>query len=110
MLASASLGSLLRRRANGHGTLPLMVLPVSCRVPSPAAHWRRPTHATRKERPMPAVTHRFIETNGIRMHLAEQGDGPLVLLCHGWPESWYSWRHQLGALAEAGYHVVAPDM
>jgi pimeloyl-ACP methyl ester carboxylesterase len=55
-------------------------------------------------------THRFIETNGIRTHIAEQGEGPLVLLCHGFPESWYSWRHQLGALAEAGFHVVAPDM
>jgi len=54
--------------------------------------------------------HRIIETNGIRMHVAEQGDGPLVVLCHGWPESWYSWRHQLRALAEAGFHAVAPDM
>lgn len=53
--------------------------------------------------------HRFIETNGIRMHIAEQGEGPLVVLCHGFPESWYSWRHQIPALAEAGYHVVAPD-
>jgi len=56
------------------------------------------------------VTHRTIETNGIRMHLAEAGAGPLVLLCHGFPESWYSWRHQLPALAEAGFHAVAPDM
>jgi pimeloyl-ACP methyl ester carboxylesterase len=56
-----------------------------------------------------AVSHRFIETNGIRMHLAEQGQGPLVLLCHGFPESWYSWRYQLSALAVAGYHAVAPD-
>jgi pimeloyl-ACP methyl ester carboxylesterase len=55
-------------------------------------------------------THRFVETNGIRMHLAEQGEGPLVLLCHGFPESWYSWRHQLSALAAAGFHTVAPDM
>jgi len=55
------------------------------------------------------VSHRFIETNGIRMHIAEQGQGPLVLLCHGFPESWYSWRHQLSALAAAGYHAVAPD-
>ena len=54
--------------------------------------------------------HRTIETNGIRMHVAEQGTGPLVLLCHGFPESWYSWRHQLPALAEAGFHAVAPDM
>jgi pimeloyl-ACP methyl ester carboxylesterase len=56
------------------------------------------------------VQHRFIEVNGIRMHLAEQGSGPLVLLCHGFPESWYSWRHQLQALARAGYRAVAPDM
>jgi pimeloyl-ACP methyl ester carboxylesterase len=55
-------------------------------------------------------TQRIIETNGIRLNVAEQGDGPLVLLCHGFPESWYSWRHQIGALAAAGYHVVAPDM
>ncbi len=58
---------------------------------------------------MNTIYHRFIDTNGIRMHIAEQGRGPLVVLCHGWPESWYSWRHQLSALAEAGYHVVAPD-
>src|ERR1700730_9481702 len=57
----------------------------------------------------PAISHRFIQTNGIKMHVAEQGSGPLVLLCHGFPESWYSWRHQLNALAAAGYHAVAPD-
>lgn len=51
-----------------------------------------------------------IQTNGISMRLAEAGEGPLVLLIHGWPESWYSWRHQLSALAEQGYHAVAPDM
>jgi pimeloyl-ACP methyl ester carboxylesterase len=44
------------------------------------------------------------------MHIAEQGEGPLVLLAHGFPELWYSWRHVLPALAEAGYHAVAPDM
>jgi pimeloyl-ACP methyl ester carboxylesterase len=44
------------------------------------------------------------------MHVAEAGKGPLVLLCHGFPELWYSWRHQLVALAEAGFHAVAPDM
>src|SRR5258706_13510131 len=43
------------------------------------------------------------------MHIAEAGTGPLVLLLHGFPESWYSWRHQLMALAAAGYHAVAPD-
>jgi pimeloyl-ACP methyl ester carboxylesterase len=55
------------------------------------------------------ITHRVVETNGLRMHVAEAGRGPLVVLCHGFPESWYSWRHQLVALAQAGYHAVAPD-
>jgi pimeloyl-ACP methyl ester carboxylesterase len=57
----------------------------------------------------PALVHRVVETNGIRMHVAEQGSGPLVILCHGFPELWYSWRHQLSALAAAGYRVIAPD-
>jgi pimeloyl-ACP methyl ester carboxylesterase len=57
-----------------------------------------------------ATKHSMIETNGIRMHVAEEGEGPLVVLCHGFPESWYSWRHQLRALAEAGFRAVAPDM
>ena len=59
---------------------------------------------------MSEIRHRTVETNGIRMHVAEQGAGPLVILCHGFPESWYSWRHQLAALAEAGFNAVAPDM
>jgi pimeloyl-ACP methyl ester carboxylesterase len=60
---------------------------------------------------MPDIEHRTIEINGIRMHIAEAGpaDGPLVVLCHGWPELWYSWRHQMPPLAAAGYRVVAPD-
>lgn len=53
---------------------------------------------------------RTVTANGIRIHLVEAGTGPLVLLCHGFPESWYSWRHQLSALADAGYHAVAMDM
>jgi pimeloyl-ACP methyl ester carboxylesterase len=56
------------------------------------------------------IKHRTVETNGIHMHIAESGAGPLVLLCHGFPESWYSWRHQLHALAEAGFQAIAPDM
>ncbi|WP_327112750.1 alpha/beta hydrolase [Nocardia sp. NBC_01730] len=55
------------------------------------------------------VAHRTVDVDGLRMHIAEAGTGPLVLLLHGWPESWYSWRHQIPALATAGYHVVAPD-
>ena len=54
--------------------------------------------------------HSTVNTNGVRMHIAEAGKGPLVILCHGFPESWYSWRHQLRALAEAGFRAVAPDM
>jgi pimeloyl-ACP methyl ester carboxylesterase len=59
---------------------------------------------------MSETTQRMIESNGIRLNIAEQGKGPLVLLCHGFPESWYSWRHQIEALAAAGFHAVAPDM
>ncbi|HXY94692.1 MAG TPA: alpha/beta hydrolase [Acidimicrobiia bacterium] len=60
---------------------------------------------------MDGVRHRTVETNGISMHVAEAGpaDGRPVVLCHGFPECWYSWRHQLAALGDAGYHVVAPD-
>lgn len=54
--------------------------------------------------------HRFITANGIRLHYVTQGEGPLVLLLHGFPEFWYSWRHQIPVLAEAGYCVVAPDL
>jgi pimeloyl-ACP methyl ester carboxylesterase len=56
------------------------------------------------------IRHSLIPLNGIEMHVAECGEGPLVLMCHGWPELWYSWRHQLTALAGAGFRAVAPDM
>lgn len=59
---------------------------------------------------MTTATSRSIAANGITLRIAEQGRGPLVLLCHGWPELAHSWRHQLPALAAAGYHAVAPDM
>ncbi|MWA00108.1 alpha/beta fold hydrolase [Actinomadura sp. LD22] len=59
---------------------------------------------------MTEITHRFVDSqSGLRMHVAEAGEGPLVLLLHGFPECWYSWRHQLTALADAGFHAVAPD-
>jgi pimeloyl-ACP methyl ester carboxylesterase len=59
---------------------------------------------------MKAVTHGYANVNGIRLHYAESGGGHnLVILLHGFPEFWYSWRHQLTALAE-NYHIVAPDM
>ncbi|MGH7271746.1 MAG: alpha/beta hydrolase, partial [Polyangiaceae bacterium] len=56
------------------------------------------------------VRHAFANVNGIRMHYVEKGDGPLVLLLHGFPEMWWSWRYQIPALARAGYRVVAPDL
>ncbi|MEU0278692.1 alpha/beta hydrolase [Streptomyces sp. NPDC006195] len=56
------------------------------------------------------VTHRLVDVPGGRIHLVEQGTGPLVLLIHGFPESWYSWRHQLPVLAAAGFRAVAVDV
>lgn len=55
------------------------------------------------------ITHRSLEANGIVLHVAEAGHGPLVVLLHGFPELWYAWRYQLEPLSAAGYHVVAPD-
>jgi pimeloyl-ACP methyl ester carboxylesterase len=56
--------------------------------------------------------HRDVTASGLRFHVAEHGpaDGPLVLMLHGFPEFWWSWRHQLVALGEAGFHAVAPDL
>jgi pimeloyl-ACP methyl ester carboxylesterase len=56
------------------------------------------------------TTHRVHHVNGLRLHTVEAGEGPLVLMVHGFPESWYSWRHQLRGLAEAGYRAVALDV
>ncbi len=53
---------------------------------------------------------RLIESNGIQLRVLEQGEGPLIVLCHGFPELAYSWRHQLAPLAAAGFRVLAPDM
>jgi len=54
--------------------------------------------------------HRYAVVNGVRLHYVEAGSGPLVLLLHGFPEFWYSWRHQIPALAAAGFRVLAPDL
>ena len=59
---------------------------------------------------MSTLQHRSVQANGVRLHIAEQGEGPLVLLCHGFPETSWSWRKQMQPLADAGYYVVAPDM
>lgn len=53
---------------------------------------------------------RTVTTNGISLHFVEQGVGPAVLLCHGFPETWRSWRRQIQALSNAGFRVIAPDM
>jgi soluble epoxide hydrolase / lipid-phosphate phosphatase len=58
---------------------------------------------------MSAIKHSLVNTNGIRMHVAEAGEGFPVVMCHGFPEIWYSWRHQIGALADAGFRAIAPD-
>lgn len=65
--------------------------------------------------PVEGARFQFCQTNGIRMRYAETGfhgrqNKPTVLLLHGWPESWYSWRAQMLALDRAGFHAVAPDM
>ncbi|KAI3936576.1 hypothetical protein MKW92_032414 [Papaver armeniacum] len=56
------------------------------------------------------ITHRMVDVNGIKMHIAEKGEGPVVLLVHGFPAIWYSWRHQILTLAASGYKAVAPDL
>lgn len=56
------------------------------------------------------VEHLHLETNGIRMHAVVQGEGPAVLFCHGFPGLWYSWRHQMQVIADAGYRAIAVDM
>ena len=60
--------------------------------------------------PGPAVAHRYVDLAGVRLHYVEAGEGPLVVLLHGFPEFWFSWRFQIPALAAAGFRVVAPDM
>src|SRR5258708_38856732 len=66
--------------------------------------------ASSRRIPMAAIAHRFVTTNSIRMHYAEAGSGPIVLLCHGCPGSWDSWGPQLPALPHAGFYALAPDM
>src|SRR5215469_18535577 len=61
------------------------------------------------EASMSEFTNKFVQTNGIRMHVVEAGSGYPVVMCHGFPELWYSWRHQMRALADAGFRAIAPD-
>ncbi|MFQ6651194.1 hypothetical protein Gotur_021982 [Gossypium turneri] len=59
---------------------------------------------------MEGIQHRMVEVNGINIHIAEKGEGPVILFLHGFPELWYSWRHQILALSNMGYRTVAPDL
>ncbi|CAK9160237.1 unnamed protein product [Ilex paraguariensis] len=59
---------------------------------------------------MEKIQHKMVPVNGLNMHVAELGQGPLVLFLHGFPELWYSWRHQILYLAAHGYRAVAPDL
>ena len=71
-------------------------------MPDPAAHENLASD--------PTLQHRDIQLRDVRLHCVEAGSGPLVLLLHGFPEFWYTWRHLIPALAAAGFRVVAPDM
>lgn len=74
-----------------------------------ATHDTDPTSAARETEL--DVAHGYADVgDGMRLHFVEAGSGPLVVLLHGFPEFWYSWRRQIPALAAAGFHVVAPDM
>ena len=59
---------------------------------------------------MEGIEHRFVKVNKMNLHVAEKGEGPVILLLHGFPELWYTWRHQIVALASLGYRAVAPDL
>ncbi|KAI4317563.1 hypothetical protein L6164_025426 [Bauhinia variegata] len=59
---------------------------------------------------MEGIQHTTLNVHGINMHVAEKGQGPLILFIHGFPDLWYSWRHQISALASLGYRCVAPDL
>jgi pimeloyl-ACP methyl ester carboxylesterase len=72
---------------------------------------RSPTAtATTKTQLARAITHRYADLGGVRLHYVEAGQGPLVVLLHGFPEFWYTWRNQIVPLAEAGFRVIAPDL
>ncbi len=76
---------------------------------SSARHWGRSDDPMNDEDDPGRFRHRFTQVNDIRLHYVEQGDGPLVLLLHGYPFLWYIWRHQIGSLAAGGFRVVALD-
>ena len=92
---------------NRRQLLAAALTPLAWRIASDALPSTAFAATAARDGKMSKTTQRIIECNGIRLNIAEQGEGPLV---HGFPESWFSWRHQIDALAAAGFRVVAPDM
>ncbi len=86
------------------------LVPLALRVAPTALSSNVFAETSKRDGKMGAPKQRMIESNGIHLNIVEQGEGPLVLLAHGFPESWYSWRHQIEDLSAAGFRVVAPDM
>ena len=95
---------------NRRQLLAAALTPLAWRVASDALPSTAFAATAERDGKMSKTTQRIIECNGIRLNIAEQGEGPLVLLVHGFPEAWFSWRHQIDTLAAAGFRVVAPDM
>jgi pimeloyl-ACP methyl ester carboxylesterase len=95
---------------NRRQLLAMALAPLAFRIAPDAISANAFAATSEPDRKMSNTTQRIIECNGIRLNIAEQGEGPVVLLVHGFPESWYSWRHQIDALAAAGFRVVAPDL
>jgi pimeloyl-ACP methyl ester carboxylesterase len=95
---------------NRRQLLAAALTPLALRVAADALSSKAFAATSERGGKMSRTTQRIIECNGIHINIAEQGDGPLVLLVHGFPESWFSWRHQIDALAAAGFRVVAPDL
>lgn len=95
---------------NRRQLLAAALTPLAWRVAPDALASKAFAATSERDGKMSKATQRIIECNGIHINIAEQGDGPLVLLVHGFPESWFSWRHQIDALAAAGFRVVAPDL
>src|SRR3569833_1585797 len=59
---------------------------------------------------MATPRHQLIDANGIRLHVVDQGSGPAVLFCHGYPSTWFGWRQAMRAVANAGFHAIALDI
>ena len=96
---------------NRRQLLAAALAPLALRVASDVLPSKALAATAERDGKMSKTTQRIIECNGIRINVAEQGEGPLVLLVHGFPESWFSWRHQIDALAAVSYtHLTLPTI